>query len=207
MLCNTYTTCLAMSVLCSVSASGAAHSLTQPTPDLRCTTNVEQTLGLSKRNVQMLFLLVVNLKLSHTQASKCRMTSYNDPTPPCYFFEIISQPVAQKKPPQAVRRGGHQTYIMQKICSVFFPTAFRSSDRRWYSGFLVREQGNNFFNIYRGDHDFRVVGAPQPFIYTTHVNVHNHTERGGSSEVERGILAKTKEVSQLKSVCWLSFTH
>lgn len=129
------------------------------------------------------------------------------PPPPCYFFEIISQPVAQKKPPQAVRRGGHQTYIMQKICSVFFPTAFRSSDRRWYSGFLVREQGNNFFNIYRGDHDFRVVGAPQPFIYTTHVNVHNHTERGGSSEVERGILAKTKEVSQLKSVCWLSFTH
>jgi len=136
--------------------SGAAHSLTQPIPDLRCTTNEEQTLGLSKRNVQMLFFLVMNQKLSHTQTSKCRMTSYNDP-PMSFFRNNISTSGTEKAPTGPTARG---SYNANKMCSVFFPAAFRSSDRRWYSGFLVREEGNNLFNIYRSDHDFRVTGAP-----------------------------------------------
>jgi hypothetical protein len=56
--------------------SGTPRRLTLRTPDLRPTKTVEQTLGLSKCNVQMLFF-ATNLTLSHTQNSKCRMTSYN----------------------------------------------------------------------------------------------------------------------------------
>jgi len=87
-----------------ITVSCAAHRLKQPTPGLRRTTNVEQTLGLSKRNVQMLFFLVMNLKLSHTQKSKCRMTSYNDPST-LFLRNNISTSGTEKAPTGPTARG------------------------------------------------------------------------------------------------------
>jgi hypothetical protein len=111
--------------------------------------------------------LVMNLKLSHTQTSKCRMTSYDPPT--LFLRNNNSTSGTEKAPTGPTARGGHQTYIMQKNCSVFFPIAFRSSD----SGILDSRYENRGITsfIFIGVTTIWRSGGPQPFIYTNHVNV------------------------------------